>query len=176
MDLPSHSLVVQRGTGRWVPLHLLLPRGSSEAADLVSGIARNASTSVVVDATTGDVRWRARSWTLGKFSTSGRYVAGEQVVGVQPEPDVGDVVGIFDAETGHQVLRRELPGLVLAGLPVWEGDGAVLVVARDKEGRETIVRIGLNGSVSRATRIVQDTSPPTTGRPSVTVLRFASTP
>jgi hypothetical protein len=63
------------------------------------------------------------------------------------------VIGIFDAATGRPVLDKPLPGLTFDSLPVWEGDDAVLVVAHDHDGEQAIVRIGLDGTVSRATAV-----------------------
>jgi hypothetical protein len=153
LRLPSHALVIPPGNSRWVPLPLLIPRGASAAADLVTGIKGRNLDSVVVDARTGDVRWRAPLWTLSRFSASGRYIVGDQDVGEQTVETVGDVIGIFDAATGRPVLDKPLPGLTFDSLPVWEGDDAVLVVAHDDDGEQAIVRIGLDGSVSRATDV-----------------------
>jgi hypothetical protein len=176
LRLRSGAYVIPPDHRRWIPLPLMIPRGTSAAADLVSGEARNATDGLVADASTGDVEWRAHYWSLNGFSSSGRYVAGDQVVGEQAEENVGDVIGIFDASTGHLVLRKELPGLTIDSLPVWEGDDSVLVAAEDREGREAIVRIALDGSVTRTTRVVQGTPRPSSGRPPTPVLRPAATP
>lgn len=173
----SGTYVIPPGHRRWTPLRWVsIARGASQAADLVAGDGRNIRSSVVVDASSGDVLWRARDWRLGKFSPSGRYVAGDQDDAVQPSSNVGDVVGVFDARTGHQVLRRELPGLALVGHPVWEGDDALLVVVRDRDGREAIVRVTLDGQVTRATGVVQDRAPASSSPARLTVLRLAATP
>jgi hypothetical protein len=174
LRLPSHAVVIPPGHGRWVPLHLLRPQDSTENGNLVSGLSRDASTYAVVDAITGDVRWRTPSWTLGSFSTSGRYVAGAQ--GPRFGNSGVNAIAIFDAATGRQVVRHEFRDLTPVGLPAWEGDGAVLVVAQDAHGREAIVRVALDGTVTRATHVVQDIPPPDSGRPPPTVLRLASTP
>src|SRR4029078_9575501 len=144
--------------------------------NLVSGVSRDVTASVVVDATSGDVKWRARYWTLGRFSSSGTYVVGTQGVGQQTEGPVGDVIGIFDAATGHRLVEKALPGLTLDGMPVWEGDDSVLVVAEDREGQEALIRVDLKGDVTRATGVVQGTPRPAVGRPPLTVLRLADAP
>lgn len=176
LRVPADAVVIPPGNKPWIPLPLLLPRAATEGGNLVTGPSRNGSGDVVVDASTGDVKWRARSWTLSKFSSSGRYVVGDQEVGKQPEPDVGDVIGIFDAASGDQVLRKELPGLTFDTLPIWEGDDAVLVVAEDDRGREAIVRVTLDGTVTRATGVVQWTPRPATGRPPIPWFRPGATP
>jgi hypothetical protein len=174
--LPSHALVVPQNGGRMIPLHLLIPSGVSASANLVCGEALDGRDGVVVDASTGDVRWRAHDWTLSGFSASGRYVVGSQRVGDQTVGGGGDVVGIFDAATGHQVLRQELPRLTIDTLPVWEDDSSALVTAEDSQGREAMLRVSLDGSVTRTTRVVQGTLRPDAGRPPVPVFRPAATP
>ena len=88
---------------------------------------------VVAELSTGAVQWRTRAGTLGHFSASGRYVVAIQNLGVQTAPGVGDVVGIRDAATGHQVMSTVLPNLSIVGRPVWEGDSSVLVVVEDRQ-------------------------------------------
>jgi hypothetical protein len=66
---------------------------------------------------------------------------------------VSDSIGIWQAATGHEVLVRDLPGLMLDSLPVWEDDDSVLVVAEDRTGRQAIIRVDLDGTVTRATRV-----------------------
>jgi hypothetical protein len=87
-----------------------------------------------------------------------------------------NAIAIFDAATGREVMHREFASLIPVALPVWEGNDDVLVVAQDAQGREAILRIGLAGAVTRATRVVQDTPPPESGRPPPTLLRLASAP
>jgi hypothetical protein len=125
----------------------------------VLGLAKDAEHNAVVDAGTGEVKWRSSSaWNLSRFSTSGRYVVGDQSVVEQTEESVGDVIGIFDATTGHPVLSKMLPGLTFDALPVWESDDSVLVVAHDHAGDQAIVRVGLDGTVTRATDIEDGSS------------------
>jgi hypothetical protein len=89
---------------------------------------------------------------------------------------MGDIIGIFDAATGHPALTLVLRGLSINTLPVWESDDALLVVAHDHDGQEAIVRIGLDGTVTPASRVVQDTLPPEEGLPPPTILQLAATP
>jgi hypothetical protein len=176
LRLPSHALVIPLGHGNMSPLRLGMPTAATKAGGLVAGQARDFQRSAVVDAGTGAVRWRAAAaWTLQRFSVSGRYVAGLQSVGVQPSADVGDVVGIWDAATGDQVLQKVLPGLIVDA-EAWEGDDSVLVVAEDREGQEAILRVGLDGGVTRTTPVVAGVRRPAEGRPPLTTLRLAATP
>ncbi len=173
--VPSHALVVPGDQQAVIPLRLGMPRSATEAGGLVAGQLRSFAGSAVVDAT-GAVVWRApAAWTLGKFSASGSYIVGTQSAGVQTSADVGDVVGIWDVATHHQVLRKVLPGLRVDAA-AWEGDGSVLVVAEDRHGQEAILRVGLDGSVTRTTSVVAGVPRPASGRPPLTTLRLAATP
>jgi hypothetical protein len=107
----------------------------------------------VVELPTGAVQWRAPTGTLGHFSASGRYVVTVQNVGVQTVQGVGDIVGIRDAATGRRVTSTVLPNLSIVGRPVWEGDESVLVVAEDRHQQQAIVRVGVDGTISRATPV-----------------------
>lgn len=176
LRLPSHALVIHPDNTPWTPLGLAIPRAATEAGGLVAGLTRDIQRSAVVDTATGAVRWRApAAWTLDKFSTSGRYVVGTQSVGVQQSDDVGDVVGIWDASTGRQIVSKALPGLIVDGA-AWEGDDSLLVVAEDRQGQEAILRVGLDGSVTRTTPVVNGVPRPAEGRPPLTTLRLAATP
>ena len=176
LHLPSHALVIPPGTWSAIPLRLAMPTAATEAGGLVAGEAGSFRRSAVVDATTGAVRWRAPfAWVLQKFSASGRYVAGIQSVGVQPSADVGDIIGIWDAATGHRVLQKVLPGLIVDDV-AWEGDDSLLVVAEDRHGQEAILRVGLDGSVTRTTPVVTGVPRPAEGRPPLATLRLAATP
>lgn len=143
-------LIGPDGSFRRVP-HAATVAAVSPSGALAVGLTA-AGNGVVTDLSTGAVQWRAPG-TLGHFSATGRYVVAMQNVGVQTVPGVGDVVGIRDAATGHRVMSRVLPNLSIVGRPVWEGDNAVLVVAEDRQGRQAIVRVGLDGSVTRATPV-----------------------
>jgi hypothetical protein len=174
--LPSHAVVIPADHGSWIPLPLALPRAATEAGGLVAGEASSFRRSAVVDATTGAVRWRAPfAWVLQKFSASGSYVAGIQSVGVQPSADVGDIIGIWDAATGHQEAQKVLPGLIVDDV-AWEDKDSLLVVAEDRHGQEAILRVGLDGSVTRTTPVVTGVPRPAEGRPPLATLRLAATP
>jgi len=149
----TYVLQAQDGASRLVS-HVEVPRGATANGDLISGLAPSLTDSLVVDADTNEIRWRLPDWTLGRFSPSGRYVVGfRSAAGLPHLGAASDSVGIWEADTGHQVLVRDLPGLMLDGLPVWEGDDAVLVVAEDRSGRQAIIRVDLDGTVTRATGV-----------------------
>lgn len=142
------------GTLHRVP-HLSTVRSVSPTGDLVAGRgpAGRGLVPVVAHTSTGAELWRAGGWSLGGFSVSGRYVVGTQTVGDQSVPGVGDVVGIFDAATGRPVLSTVLPNMTVVGDPVWEDDDSVLVVAEDREQQQAILRVDLDGSITRATQV-----------------------
>jgi hypothetical protein len=52
-------------------------------------------------------------------------------------------------------MSTVLPHLSIVGRPVWEGDESVLVVAQDRDQQQAIVRVGLDGSITRATSVAQ---------------------
>ena len=131
--------------------HLEVVTATSPSGALVAGIDPQGN-GVVTEPATGAVRWRTRV-TLGHFSASGRYVVTMQNVGVQTVEGVGDVVGFRQAATGRRVSSTVLPDLSIVGRPVWEGDHAVLVVAEDRRGQQAIVRVGIDGRLSRATPV-----------------------
>ena len=137
-----------------------IPHVTSVAAVSPSGarvVGLNSLGNVVVsDLSTGAVRWRALG-TPGHFSASGRYVVTMQNLGAQTVQGVGDVVAIRVATTGRQVMSTVLPDLSVVGPPVWEGDGAVLVVAEDRHRQQAIVRVGLDGTITRASRVAAGT-------------------
>jgi len=155
---------LRQGAGLEGPI-LIGPDGSSSRIPRVAAVAavspsgslavgvNSLGDSLVTELSTGAVQWRARSGTLGHFSASGRYVVTTRSVGVQTVQGVGDVVGIRDAATGREVMSAVLPNLSMVGRPVWEGDGSVLVVAEDRRQQQAIVRVGLDGTVTRATPV-----------------------
>jgi len=145
-------LVAPDGSRQRIP-HLLIVSAASGTLDLVAGFTTRSLDPVVADAATGAVRWRAKAWSLGSFSMSGRYLSGTQKLGDQTVEGVGDVVGIWDAATGRQVTRVVLPNMTVVGRPAWEGDGSVLVVAEDRDHQQAIVRVGVDGDVTRATAV-----------------------
>ncbi len=88
---------------------------------------------------------------------------------------MGDIVGVWDAATGHPILQKVLPGLTVDA-EAWEGDGSLLVVAEDRQGQEAILRVGLDGHVTRTTPVVAGAPRPAVGRPPLATLRLATTP
>ena len=161
------ALIAADGSAHRIP-HVQIVTAASPAGDLVAGrAASQPQNSVIVDTATGAVRWRAAHWSLGHFSTSGQYVVGTQRVGDQTVSGVGDVVGIWDVATGRQVMTTVLPNMSVVGGPAWEGDDSVLVVVQDRHLQQAIVRVGRDGSITRATSV----APAGTG-----TFRLASTP
>jgi len=144
-------LIGPDGSRRRIP-HLTTVTAVSPSGALAVGVD-SFGTDVVTEVSTGAVEWRARRRTLGHFSASGRYVVTMQNLGVQTAPGVGDVLGIREAATGQKVMSTVLPNLSIVGRPVWEGDGSVLVVAEDRHQQQAIVRVGLDGTITRATRV-----------------------
>lgn len=160
------TVVLPQGAGSGGPV-MISPDGSlrriPHVAALVAVVAVSPSGDLAVGNTargygvvtrlsTGAVQWRAPG-TLGHFSASGRYVVSVQSVGVQTVEGVGDIVAVRDAVTGRLVRSTVLPDLSVVGRPVWEGDDAVLVVAEDRDHRQAIVRVGVDGGVTRATPV-----------------------
>jgi RNA polymerase sigma-70 factor (sigma-E family) len=143
-------LVGPDGSRRRIP-HVTAVLAVSPSGALAVGVNTRGS-GVVTELSTGAVRWRTRG-TLGHFSASGRYVVTMQNLGVQTAQGIGDFLGIRDAATGHQVMSTVLPDLSIVGRPVWEGDGSVLVVAEDRQRQQAIVRVGLDGTITRATPV-----------------------
>jgi hypothetical protein len=138
--------------------HLSILLSVSPAGNLVAGrgpVARGL-VPVVANASTGAVVWRAHGWELGHFSVSGRYLVGTEKLGAQTVTGIGDEVGIWDAATGRQVTGTTLPNMSVVGNPVWEGDGSVLVVAEDRHHQQAIVRLGLDGTITRATPVAPE--------------------
>jgi hypothetical protein len=147
-------VVAADGSLRRIP-HLSILVTVSPAGNLVTarGPVARGLVPVVANASTGAVVWRASGWDLGHFSGSGRYVVGTRDVGAQSVAGVGDVVGIWDAATGRQVSTTVLPNMTIVGHPVWEGDDSVLVVAEDRHQQQAIVRVALDGTITRVTSV-----------------------
>lgn len=113
--------------------------------------------SAVVDAATGEEVWHKDGWTLGRFSPDGEYV-----IGFSGDADPMRI-GILDADTGDVVAEVDL--LHDYGLNhvqvVWEED-SVLVSAFVMDGTDAephagaLLRIGLDGSVERASSVESD--------------------
>ncbi len=156
--------VLQQGAGSDGPL-LIAPDGSrsriphvsevsavSPSGGLVVGVDSRGD-GVVAETSTGAVQWRAGVGTLGHFSPSGRYVVVTKNLGARTAQGVGDVVAVMDAATGHEVASTVLPNLSIVSTAAWEGDGAVLVVVEDRQREQAIVRVALDGSITRATPV-----------------------
>ncbi len=166
IDDAAYVLQADDGASRLLS-YVEIPRGATPQGDLVAGLAPGLTDSLVVDAGTGQVLWRLPDWSIGRFSPTGHYVVGIRS-GVPPPLGSGaDTLGVFDAATGHVVMERALPGLLLDSLPAWEGDGSVLVVAEDRTRRQAIIRVDLHGVVTRATPA---------GPAVLSGFRFAATP
>ncbi len=156
--------VLPQGAGSDGPL-LIAPDGSrsriphvsevsavSPSGGLVVGVDPRGD-GVVAETSTGAVQWRAGVGTLGHFSASGRYVVVTKNLGARTAQGVGDVVVVMDAATGHQVASTVLPNLSIVSTAAWEGDGSVLVVVEDRQQQQAIVRVALDGSITRATPV-----------------------
>jgi hypothetical protein len=131
-----HGAVVRdpvTGGTQKVP-HVALATGSTTQNQLVAGSGGQFLAARVVDLATGSVQWGVRAWHLSHFSPSGRYVIGTQQVGVQQEPEVGDVIGVFEAATGKLVMRVVLPQTTIESVPGWERNDAVVLVGQDRAG------------------------------------------
>lgn len=150
--------LIDIGTGRATPLSALrLVSGSDENNRVVSGElagqpAGQVGESAVVDATTGSVEWRT-GWQLGQFSTDGRYV-----VGLRSGSGSADSYAVFDAVTGLKVADLPTWGSGWVSQVAWDFDDTLLAVVDDGSGRTAIVRFGLNGDVTRATPVREQTS------------------
>jgi hypothetical protein len=92
----------------------------------------------MVDLETGAVKWSRSAWQLTHFPPSGRYVLGFQHLCVQEEPDIGDVVGVFEAATGTLVRQVMLPQTTIEE-GAWESDDAVVLVGEDRAGGQAIL-------------------------------------
>ena len=169
-NLRHHVVVVGPGGSQRPIPHLSWALGTSSAADLVSGVTSDLAGSTVIDASSGRVLWRQPDWTLTTFSTSGRYVAGRQGVTAEDTNPSGVELGIWDAATGRQVMSTVLHDLTVTSGPSWEGDGSFLLSVRDPSHQESILRVGLDGTVTRATRVAPASNDP------VPVFRLAATP
>jgi hypothetical protein len=120
--------------------------GSSQPAGLVSGIsAAHADTGVVIDSSTGTVVTRVPHWTLGQFSSDGKYVLGYR-------SNLQDLA-VFDASTGAQVARLGpfAPHTAVDQIG-WDSGDDVLAVVTDGH-RQAVVRFDLHGRASLATSI-----------------------
>jgi hypothetical protein len=155
---PSYETWVHPATGgpdRRLPA-LIGAAATSTTAHLVGGQVATGSAGdgvlgAVVDARTGATLWK-NTWRPLSFSPDGTYVA------AVPAGDNGDAeyLAILDARTGRLVQRMALLDrkLHLAGLPpviAWEDGDTVLFDVADASGREAILRLAVDGTLTRAT-------------------------
>jgi hypothetical protein len=145
-DGPNALLVATDGSGTTTRIDPLVSAGGSDMNNnVVSGVLRtDTSTGAVVDASSGDVKWRAPGWQLGQFSNDGKYVVGHEL---------SDPFGyaIFDAVSGAQIARFDSLGeKVTIQQVAWDFNDTVLAVASDSD-QEAIVRFDLDGHPTRAT-------------------------
>lgn len=102
--------------------------------------------SAVVDSTNRQPYWEKCGWSLGQFSPDGRYIV---AFGAREGP-LPTRMAVLDAATGDPVV--EFSGAE-AGDTVWEDD-ETLLAAVVEHGHQAILRLGINGSVSRASERV----------------------
>jgi hypothetical protein len=162
--------LIDAATGAASPLSALrVVSGSDENNRVVSGElagqpAGQPGENAVVDARTGVVRWRT-GWQLGQFSDDGKYV-----VGVRSGDGSADSYAVFDAATGVKIA--DVPALASGWVTqvAWDFDDTLLAVADDGSDHTAIVRFALDGHVTRATPVRQQSSS------SLEVFRLATRP
>ena len=135
--------------------HLLGPpevlRGLSRASDVsldgrwLTGVTRDGR-DVVADATTGEVRTRLAARAVA-FSPDDRHVAAVTADGRLTVLDAatGETVVAPVADAGE--LSADIPGRI-----AWESPTRLLAVT-EEGGDETVVRVDLDGTVTRATDV-----------------------
>lgn len=154
-------VVFSSRSGAWVTDLVNLPRqipglsnvaGVDDTTGRVAGQSLDPRTASVVDADSGAVLWSAPGLLLSAFSPDGRYLLANQ----QREGRGGCCVRvILEADTGAEVARVERSGPshgpTLSRL-VWEDD-THLIGTLHHDGRHVIIRVGLDGHLSRATEV-----------------------
>ena len=116
---------------------------------LVGGVTDGGTRGRVVAQETGQTLWTSDTWLPRTFSADGRYVAAVHAVG-----EVTDLA-VLDSHTGRVVTRYSLADhrVALIGTPLWDGDtDTVLFCVADADG-ETVLRLELDGTVTRATDV-----------------------
>ncbi len=144
---PSVHVTDLNGRDTVVP-GLLKSWGVSQSADLVggeTGYNPDGTSCWQVARSGGPVLWRTCAWALGAFSPDGRYVVGT--------PSNGDGLGsskvaLLEARTGKVVAVFTAPAGSFAREFRWEDGRSLLAVVYD-EGRWTVLRLGVDGSVQR---------------------------
>jgi hypothetical protein len=142
---------------------------STDNGDLVAGTTvDDDGTAAVVSAASGKTLWTKPGWYTGPFSPDGRYLAAYRTA----TGGEFETVAILDARTGVVVAdNSRLDGVqALPDVPptAWDVDGTLLVPYRDGSAW-TIVRLGLDGRMTRATSVFD-------GNPTVDDLVFAARP
>jgi len=102
---------------------------------------------------TGDVPWKTCEYSLGQFSTDGRYVIGY--------PAYADGIGprdiyVLDAATGNEVVHYQAPAETGGYLnnAVWDGDSHSLMAVVFESGSWQLARLGLDGAIETASEAV----------------------
>jgi hypothetical protein len=142
---------------------------STDHGDLIAGTTvDDDGTAAVVSAASGKTLWTKPGWYTGPFSPDGRYLAAYRTA----TGGEFETVAILDARTGVVVAdNSRLDGVqALPDVPptAWDVDGTLLVPYRDGSAW-TIVRLGLDGRMTRATSVFE-------GNPTVDDLVFAARP
>ena len=171
--LRGDALVYQAGNGKVAVSGAgTLPGLASASAvsatdDLVAGVDAGGQTVVV--SRTGQVAWRSAEWSVSGFSTDGRYAAATNGA----SNGAGTEVAILDARTGHVVAQHALPGngAVIGPQAVMDVDGSLLVAATDDTLAETVLRLDVDGTLTRATTVF-----PLDGASDSTYVMFATRP
>lgn len=148
------------GAGAWVTDLVNPPRvihelttvaDADSASGLVAGQSRDSDSQdgAVLDPDTGRVVATMPGWVLGTFSPDGRYVTATQLRRSTVP------AAIFEVSTGRMVAN-EFGGA--AGSPnptsvAWE-DPAHLLVTVDSGGGHAILRLGVDGTMERATDVL----------------------
>ena len=129
---------------------------TSEATGLVSGLVsygNGGGCSGVLDPATGELRWKSCDYSNLRFSPDGRHVVADASYFDGPgsptltilETGSGKVTTDF-----RPTARKTVVGVSQAA---WEDDDSVLAYV-DEGGDQTMVRLGLDGSVERVTDVV----------------------
>ena len=145
---PDGVWIMGSGAPRRIP-GLDRAQGVSESTGVVSGIQPDGR-SVLVDATSGVIRWSAaEGWTLGKLSVDGAHVVASHSVGGTTR------YAIVDASRGHVVT--DVPAV--DGTEVldtaWAEDGSLMLVLDDHHS-SAIVRCTVQGDLGLATPVASD--------------------
>jgi hypothetical protein len=142
--------------------------GSTDRGDLIAGTTVDDDGTAAVVTADGKTLWTKPGWQTGQFSPDGRHLAAyRSATGGEFE-----TVAILDAHSG-KVLTTNATLTGIRALPAvppaaWDEDGGLLIPYRDGSAW-TIVRLGLDGTTSRATPVFE-------GNPTDAGLVFAARP